>query len=146
MLPPLNDAGLLPPGIHQSTLEELRGRFARFQQSDRRPQLWAGFEQFVREAKACGLASVILVNGSFVTSKPDPNDIDVILVVSGHDFARDLSPAEYNVLSARRVRRRHGLDILVASENSEQYHRYLSLFQQLRWKPNQLKGIVRIAI
>ncbi len=83
----------------------------------------------------------------FVTGKADPNDIDLIVVVApNHDFTRDLSPAEYNVLSSQRVKRRRKLDLLVARENSDQYHRYLRLFQQIRLEPDQIKGIVRIKL
>ena len=147
MLPPFNEHGLLPDGIHDCTLEEVESRFGSFQGSDRRPQLWAQFREFFREAKATGLVDAVLLNGSFVTGGAEPNDIDLILVVlAKHDFARDLSPAEYNVLSAQRVKQRHKLDVLVARENSDQYRRYLRLFQQVRLEPDQTKGIVRIKL
>ena len=69
--------------------------------------MWAKFVEFVREARACGLVVAVLVDGSFVTAKPDPNDIDCVVVVSAtHDYAADLRPDEYNVLSKRRVRQR----------------------------------------
>src|SRR5262245_36678426 len=139
MLPPFNEKGLLPEGIHDCSLDEAEARFGRFQRSDRRPGLWSEFRQFVNEAKATGLASAILLNGSFITAKPDPNDIDVILVVlPDHDFTRDLLAAEYNVLSAQRVKRRRKLDLLVARENSDQYYRYIKLFQQIDW--NRIKS------
>ena len=147
MLRPFNEHGLLPEGIHDCTFDEAEARFGRFHQSDRRPQLWAKFREFFYEAQATGLIAAILLNGSFVTDKPDPNDIDLILVVAPeHDFARQLSPAEYNVLSAQRVKRRYSLDILVAREDSDQYRRYSRLFQQVRWHPQKTKGIVRIKL
>src|SRR6266545_4725586 len=103
-IPRFNEHGLLPEGIHDCTLAEIEARFGGFQTSDRRPQLWGRFKEFLREVKACGMVVVILVNGSFVTAKPDPNDIDLILLVpAAHDFAQDLSPANDNVLSAQRV-------------------------------------------
>lgn len=147
MLPPFNQHGLLPEGIHDCSFEEAEARFGSFQQSERRPQLWAKFREFFGEAKATSLVAAVLLNGSFVTAKPDPNDIDLILVVAPtHDFAGDLSPAEYNVLSAKRVKQRHRLDVLVAHEKSDQYRRYLRLFTQVRWEPNQNKGILRIKL
>src|SRR2546428_445885 len=104
MLPPFNEHGLLPEGIHDCTLWEAEDRFGRFQQSERRPLLWAKFREFFGEMKATGLVAAVLLNGSFVTVKPDPNDIDLILVVAPtHDFARNLSPAEYNVLCGGKV-------------------------------------------
>jgi len=146
-LPSFNEHGWLPEGIHDCTLAEAAARFGVFQGSDRRPQLWARFKEFFREAKACGDILLILLNGSFVTTRADPNDIDLILVVpDGHDFTSELTPAEYNVLSKRRVRRRHGMDLLVARSGSEEYSRYVRLFQQVRLEPGRVKGIVRITL
>ncbi|MGE0822294.1 MAG: hypothetical protein AB7G75_05405 [Candidatus Binatia bacterium] len=74
-----------------------------------------------------------LVDGSFVTTEPVPNDIDLILVVSGsHDFSVEFKPNEYNLLSKRRVHQRFGFDLLVARADSEEYHRYVGFFQQVR--------------
>ena len=146
-IPALNKDGLLPEGIHDCTLGEIEARFGSFQGTDHRPRLWAALRVFLRELKAAGLGSALLVNGSFVTAKPAPEDIDLILVLpAGHDLSRDLSPAEYNVLSSQRVRRRHKLDLLVTRADSDQYRRYLGLFQQVRLEPSKTKGILRIQL
>jgi hypothetical protein len=135
----------MPEGIHDCTLEELRARFGSFRGSDRRPRLWAALEAFIAELKAAEVGLYLVVNGSFVTAKPAPEDIDLILVLPrAHDFSLDLGPAECNVLSATRVRRRHGLDLLVAPEGSDQLRRYLKLFQQVRLEHGQTKGILQI--
>jgi len=45
-----------------------------------------------------------LLNGSFVTAENEPNDIDLVVVVSSdHDFSAEFQPSEYNVLSKRQV-------------------------------------------
>src|SRR6266536_712743 len=143
-IPAFNEHGFLPEGIHACTVEEVASRFGSFQGSDRRPNLWARFRDFMREIRASGVGLAIVINGSFATSKPAPNDIDLILALpASHDFGRDLSPVEYNVLSSQRVRRRHGLDLLVAPDDSDQYRRYVRLFQQVRWVPAQTKGLLR---
>ena len=76
-IPALDPDGFLPVGVHDGTLDELKARFGSFQGSDRRPQLWARFVEFVNETRAVGLVRALLVDGSFVTAKPDPNDIDL---------------------------------------------------------------------
>jgi hypothetical protein len=94
-IPGFNEHGWLPEGIHNCTVAEAETRFGSFQGSDRRPKLWGRFKEFHREAKACGDILLILINGSFVTSQAEPNDIDLILVVpAGHDFSRELAPVE----------------------------------------------------
>src|SRR5262245_59948022 len=143
-IPAFTEDGLLPDGIHDCTLQEVEGRFGRFQESDRRPRLWTKFKQFVSEVQITGLRIVVLIDGSFVTAKANPNDIDLILVLPAtHDLGRDLSVAEYDVLSAPRVKQRHGMDLLVARAGSDQYDRYVRFFRQVRFEPDRNKGILR---
>jgi len=102
---------------------------------------------FLLEAKACGLVRRIVVDGSFVTRKPVPNDIDLIVAVSAsHDYAADLRPNEYNVVSKLRVRRRFGFDLLLARDGSDELKRYTAFFQQVRFAPEKRKGILRIRL
>jgi len=109
MIPRINEHGCLPEGIYDRTMEELATRFGVFLTSDRRPKLWVRFTQFMREAKACGLVEAVLVDGSFVTARPEPVDLDLVLVVpANHDFSADFQPSEYDVLSKRQVHRRFG--------------------------------------
>lgn len=104
MIPPFNDDGCLPEGIYDCAIDEAAERLGSFQSSDRRPQLWARFTEFIREAKGCGFMEAVLVGGSFVTAIPEPNDINLVLVVAAAcDFSIDLSPAQYNLLAQRRV-------------------------------------------
>lgn len=146
-IPRLEPSGFLPAGVHNCTLAEIRDRFGTFQGIDRRLKLIAKLEEFIAEARRSGIVRSLVVNGSFVTGKPAPNDIDLIVVVSGeHDFSADLSPAQYNLLSKHRVRRRFGFDLLVAREDSVEYRRWTEFFQQVRLEPGRQKGILRVAI
>lgn len=145
MIPTFTEYGYLPEAIYDCTTEEASNRFGTFQRSDRRPQLWAKFVEFMREAESCGLIDAILLDGSFVTVEDEPNDMDLVVVVSSdHDFSREFQPSEYNVLSRRRVHRYFGLDVLVARSESEEYRRYVGFFQQVRLEPGRKKGILRI--
>src|SRR5688572_16803624 len=96
-IPALTAEGYLPEGVHDCTLDELRGRFGQFQGSDARCRWFDRLQSFVRDAAATGFVNSIIVNGSFVTSKDIPNDIDLVLVLKrGHDFSALLRPFEYN--------------------------------------------------
>ena len=129
-IPSLNNHGLLPEGIHDCSFDEAQARFGSFHGSDQRLQLWTKFKEFFRDVKACALVDAVILNGSFVTGKPSPNDIDLILVVpAAHDFSADLTPTEYNIVSKRRVFRRYGFDLLVARAESEEFRRYVAFFQ-----------------
>jgi len=135
-IPGVDDAGLLPPGVHDCTLDEVRQRFGAFQTTDRRPKLHDKLQALVQEAWATGLVAEIIIDGSFVTAKPDPNDIDLILVLNArHDFKAELRPFEYNVLSTRQARKIYGFDLLVATHASAIYAEYLAFLPKCAEKP-----------
>ena len=144
-IPPFEKSGLLPQGVHSCTLEEIKARFGSFQANDRRPHLFAGLEAFVAEARRSQIVRAIVVDGSFVTAKPAPNDIDLVIVVaSAHDFGADLPPDQYQVLAQQRVRRRFGFDIVVVKEGSDNFDQAVVFFSRVRQHPGVVKGLLRM--
>ena len=85
MIPPYNDAGNLPPGIHPANLPEIAARFGTG--SELREVQMASLLWLVDLGRRVG-ASRIVVNGSFVSDKLEPNDVDCVLLI-GSDFPRD---------------------------------------------------------
>lgn len=147
MIPALDESGFLPEGIHDCSLAEAEMCFGRFQESDRRPQLWNRFMEFAREVKASGLIEFIVMDGSFVTSRPSPNDIDLVLVVSAtHDFTGDLPPHHCNILAQQRMRRRFGFDIVVVKNGSENLTQAVEFFTQVRQQPGRRKGLLKVTL
>ena len=109
--------------------------------------MWARLMEFIDEAKRCELIEAVLVDGSFVTSNPYPNDIDLVVVVAAaHEFLTELSPVHYNLLSQRRVRSRFGFDIVVVTNDSEKLEQAVHFFQQVKQRPGEKKGILRISL
>ncbi len=146
-IPELNEDGFLPEGIHVAALEEVQERFGRFQSTDRRPDLFSKLSLFLAEVRACGLVESVIVDGSFVTAKDEPSDIDLILVLRpDHDDRGELRPFEYNTLSKRRVRRRFRFDILIARQGSDQRKKYVDLFQRVKGLPDLRKGVVEVRL
>jgi hypothetical protein len=85
MIPHFNDEGYLPPGIHLANLDEIAARFG--QESELRRVQMESMRWRVDLAWRAGVSRVI-VNGSFVTDKLEPNDVDCVLLV-GPGFPRD---------------------------------------------------------
>lgn len=77
MLPALDQNGLLPPGIHPATIEEVEERFGRSSEIRR-----AQMDSLRWLLPLCRAAEVrrLVINGSFVTDVPEPNDVDCILL------------------------------------------------------------------
>ena len=146
-IPPLNQGGLLPVGIHETELDEIRRRFGSFQGSDRRIQLFARLEQLVTELRRSGRFAALIVDGSFVTAKPTPEDIDLVVALRpDHDWNADLAPSDYRLVSRPVLRRRFGFDVLLATDGGGDYERFVEFFSRVREDAAVRKGMLRIAL
>ena len=94
-IPEQDTNGLLPDGIFDCTLEEIRRRFGQFQGSDRRVELFGRLDVLISAMRQSELFEELLVDGSFVTGKAAPNDIDIIAVLGTEaNFERELTMFE----------------------------------------------------
>ena len=120
--------------------EALRERFGEFQASDNLQRLFTRLEELFLAMQRSRLFEALLVDGSFVTAKPAPNDIDLVAVLlPGHDFERDLPMSEYALVSRTMLRRRYGFDVVVAEKNSELCTTYVEFFSRGRDNPDVRK-------
>ena len=95
MLPPFDEHGNLPAGIHRCTIDERVERFGTG--SPERVVETQELLLFVDRARRRGLQRLI-VNGSFVTATVVPNDVDLI-ILPGPDYPRDqASPSNEDIL------------------------------------------------
>lgn len=94
MIPAFNEAGYLPPGIHPATLAEIAARFG--QESELRRVQIESLRWLLDLARRAGVQRIV-VNGSFVTDKLEPNDVDCVLLI-GPGFPRDVA-AEAELLA-----------------------------------------------
>jgi hypothetical protein len=88
MLPDFDEHGYLPFGIHSCPIDELVARFGSGS-SEREIEIQE-LIQFIDWAKRAGVRRLI-VNGSFVTEKESPNDVDIV-ILPGADYPRDQRP------------------------------------------------------
>src|SRR5437764_6785983 len=77
-IPPFRQDGYLPEGIHQTTEAEVTFRFGT--QSRRRRRLALRLRRWIELGRAVG-ARRLLVDGSFVTAKAEPNDVDAVMLL-----------------------------------------------------------------
>jgi hypothetical protein len=85
-LPSVTDSGDLPVGVHVATLTEIIDRFGTA--SDRRRLLALRLGRIHGIAMRTGHLARFIVFGSFITSKVEPNDVDVFMIMDdGFDFS-----------------------------------------------------------
>ncbi len=83
-LPPFNSQGDLPDGLHRASLVEVMARFGRG--SEARQAVTAVLQLIHSLAGGTGKLDRFVIFGSYITAKPEPRDVDVVLVMKD-DFS-----------------------------------------------------------
>lgn len=78
-LPPFREDGWLPEGHHGATWEEVALRFAGEPES-KRSLVLAGLLRWRAAALEKGMAGLVILDGSFVSSKETPGDFDLVFL------------------------------------------------------------------
>ncbi len=78
-LPAFNEEGDLPPGVHRATLAQVLERFGRG--SAQRQAVADRLKRICHLVTSTGQLARLVVFGSFVTSKSEPNDVDIIIIM-----------------------------------------------------------------
>lgn len=137
----------MPAGIFDCSLADVKERFGAFGGADRRVRLFTRLQEMVLAMTASQLFDCLVIDGSFVTAKSVPNDIDCIAVLRRrHDFERELPMREYALVSRAMLRRRFGFDVMVAEQDSRLYTTYVEFFTRVRESPGLKKGMLRLRL
>ena len=159
-LPQLDADGLLPEGIHRADLREVRRVFV--QESDNRILQQQRYDAWLRHREALSRIAPVLgqwLDGSFVTSKPDPGDVDVVTFLDGPEFdalPRWRQDLIVQLLQGHDTRDRWGVDsfaVLVypsghpgeaQSVRTEEYWSWM--WSRSRTHPHRRKGYVEVVL
>lgn len=110
MIPQFSASGMLPPGDHEATIEELRESVLVTGPTDPSPSWDAPWrmhlvdqlEHLVGELRRIGVTQ-IYADGSFAEDKDHPNDIDGYFVCDRMDFLDGKIERELNLLNPHKV-------------------------------------------
>ena len=108
-LPELDTHGDLPPGVHRASLDEVLNRFGHG--TPQRGLVTARLVRVYELASGTGKLERFIIFGSYVTDKPDPNDVDIILVMRDDFGEQDYTEQILPVLDHLRVQRELGASV-----------------------------------
>jgi len=109
MLPPLNEHGELPPGVHVAGWPEIEQRFGRG--SGARVRALATLRHLHELAIRTGSLRNFYVFGSFVSGVPEPRDVDVILIMKGAFKIEDCPRESRTLFSHADAEARYGASV-----------------------------------
>lgn len=140
---------LLPPGIHDVSTADLNNHFlSAFAQSSTRRGLIDGLQLFIGELRQIPVTFEMWLDGSFVTEKLDPNDID--LVVFADPFALNTLDSQNQskltgLFDRQTSRSIFGCDVLFSPLGDENMRSYWRGWYGFDRNENP-KGLARIVV
>ncbi|WP_093387981.1 DUF6932 family protein [Rugamonas rubra] len=148
----LDSRPLFPPGIHLLSFDDFeRICVCSFPNDPERLRLFLLFKQWIRQLRAYQVRAILWVDGSFVTEKAGPGDIDCIMW--SPTFAAPLSDDESRkvalLIDRPTLAAQYGIDLYIESPTPEtaltraSYWRGLFGFQH---DGRTAKGIVELRI
>ncbi len=149
MIPQLDGNGVLPPGVYDTTLDEIRLRYAT---TAHRLNLWNAFMAFLdQKHRPAGAAPILWIDGSYTTDKPNPSDIDVVADLSG--TIRPVAAATFSLwLEHDEIKRLYSVDFWMRHPTMPNdlagFFQYVGEKKavQLGISPKTAKGILRVTI
>lgn len=148
MIPPLTVYGLLPPGEHSCSLEEARERFAT---TAPRRSLWTALLDCLEGFRRLNIEAPIIVDGSFVTDKLHPDDIELSWDVRGLTEEAQGRVIAYWLRHAKRLRvdtKVHFYPTVAGQHDFIMFFQYVGpkTAEAKRLNEKDLKGVLRISI
>lgn len=141
-IPPLQ-SNYLPKGIYDCTIEEIKDRFGT---NEMRTELIGNLSDYVGEIQKIGIRGWIIVNGSFVTSKDEPGDIDMILVVEDQSMLAPMNSQIRAIISQGYVKDKFKLHLFIAFPGDKTEEKLTNMFSGVREDPNTKKGLLKVEV
>lgn len=146
--------GWLPPGVHDCTLDNMERVFVKEIGSARRSRLFGALSAHAQDPAVRQFAEHIVVDGSFVSRKPEPGDVDLLIGLkpgtlrliatspNGSEIQDVLEGWRGRLLGGQRM-----LDSAAWDVGSTQYDNKLSmLLQSTKTSDPREKGCLRIML
>lgn len=141
-LPSFRSDGYLPDGVHVCSEAEVIFRFGSSNRRRRRLVLrlrrWIELGRQVRARR-------FLVDGSFVTAKEDPQDIDSVILLP-QDFHQQVEREYVAALELEDMLLTRHPEEIFAAEDETDWEEWVTFFSQTREPDKRRKGLVEVRL
>lgn len=143
-IPPFRDDGWLPAGHHSATWDDVILTF-QGETGSRRSDLTKRLIELRDGLRVLGVTGYILLDGSYISSKAEPKDFDLLLVASPEiQVMKDATPELARWLDAERAEKECGYSIFYCPSDSAALDLLSSLWDLD--KTGVPKGIVKVML
>ena len=141
-LPPFRPDGYLPEGVYVCSEAEVLFRFG--SSGRRRRRLVLRLRRWVALGRQIG-ARRLLVDGSFVTAKDEPHDIDTVILLPS-DFQQQIVHEYEPALELEAMLLTHRPEEIFAAEDDTDWEEWVEFFSRTREPDGRRKGLVEIRL
>lgn len=141
-LPLFRPDGYLPEGIHGCTEAEATFRFG--SATKQRQRLVTRVRRWIDLARLVG-ARRLVIDGSFVTSKKQPQDVDAVMLIPV-DFQVRVSNGDAAALELEQMFLTRQPEEIFAAEDDADWQAWCEFFSRTREPDARRKGIVEIIL
>ena len=142
MIPPFRPDGYLPEGVHLAG--ESEAVFCFGSSTPRRRRLAVRLRRWVALAREVH-APRFLLDGSFVTAKPEPGDIDAVILLPA-DFAARVAAEDEPAIELESMLLTRRPEELFAAEDETDWDEWATFFARTREADRRRKGLVEIRL
>ena len=142
MIPDFREDGYLPEGLHSATEADVTFRFGTATRQRRRLAL--RLRRWIELARAIS-ARRLFVDGSFVTAKLEPNDVDAVIWLPA-DFARLVFAGQIEAIELESMLLTRRPEEIFAAEAGRDWDDWLEFFGRTREPDGRRKGLVEIEL
>ena len=134
--------GYLPEVLFLASEAEFTFRFGT--QSRRRQRLIHRVRRWIELAKLVR-AMRLFIDGSFITAKPEPNDVDAVVLLS-NDFEMQIAANSEAAMELEEMLLTRRPEEIFAAENDTDWNDWIEFFSRTREPDGRRKGLVEIAL
>ena len=142
MIPDFREDGYLPEGVHIATEAEVTFRLG--SGTARRRRLILRLRRWLELSRLTS-ARRFVVDGSFVTAKRQPNDIDAVVLLADDFELQILEGLEAALELEEMLLTRHPEEIF-AAEDVRDWDDWIEFFSRTREEDGRRKGLVEIEL
>lgn len=142
MIPDFRDDGYLPEGLYAATEADVTFRFG--SSTPRRRRLILRLRRWL-ELTQLTHARRFLVDGSFVTAKTEPNDIDAVILLAD-DFQQQVSSGLEAALELEQMLLTRYPEEIFAAEDLRDWDEWVEFFSRTRDPDGRRKGLVEVKL
>ena len=141
-IPDFRPDGYLPEGLHAALEAAVTFRFGT--STPRRRRLILRVRRWIELARAVS-APRLFLDGSFVTAKPDPGDVDAVLWLPA-DFGERIARGQAEAMELEDMLLTRRPEELFAAEDDRDWDDWLEFFTRTREPDGRRKGVLEISL